>query len=203
MKKQNGFALVPILLILILLSVVGFTGYYVYSQQTSKKTDSAAAVAGAAKTTPTSTPTANSTPSPTPTSSQKYLTIKEWGVSLPITDQYSDVVYKYGKEGISFQSRTFSKLSNNECKETNDTPYLGGITRYDSNGNSLFGYTEGPGSKATKNAVKVDNYMYDYTPPIMLFCSENDNNGELATYWDSSTKYLASTIKLLRTAPSQ
>jgi prepilin-type N-terminal cleavage/methylation domain-containing protein len=45
-KNQNGFSLIEILLVLILVSVIGFTGFYVYSQKGSNSKDADASAAG-------------------------------------------------------------------------------------------------------------------------------------------------------------
>lgn len=103
-KSQKGFGLVPVLLILILVSVVGSTGYYVYNQQNNNKTDKSE-VAGdvIAEETPISTPTPTATMSPVtgtqPANTQKYLFIKEWGVKIAMPNSTYTMEYRMGSNG--------------------------------------------------------------------------------------------------------
>ncbi|HWT55788.1 MAG TPA: hypothetical protein VN031_02005 [Candidatus Microsaccharimonas sp.] len=85
MKKlsQSGFTIVETLLVLILLAILGFTGFYVYNAQhdASKSLDAASKTVNSAS-------TAQSQKKADSTSSQsnvKYLDIKEWGVKFPYT----------------------------------------------------------------------------------------------------------------------
>ena len=102
MKTQKGFAIVPILLILLLITAVGFTGYYVWDTQNNKKPDSSASVAGETKTSPTPIASPTTVASPTPTlSAQKFLTVKEWGVKIDGIDS-EKVGYKFDGEYLRF-----------------------------------------------------------------------------------------------------
>ncbi len=74
MKKhnQNGFGLIGSLIVVMVLAVIAFGGYYAWhTHHTAKPTT----------TTKLSTPASNS--SSAPASTQNYLTIKEWGVRAP------------------------------------------------------------------------------------------------------------------------
>lgn len=119
MKKQKGFALVPILLILVLITAVGFTGYYVYDKQNSKKTDSSASVVGAAKTTPSSSVAPTTTPSTMPNpDTKKFLIIKEWGVKLYAEDPTTVLEYKINENGIAeIRSNKLNAVSSNGCTD--------------------------------------------------------------------------------------
>jgi uncharacterized protein (UPF0333 family) len=88
-KKQSGFALVEGLLIILILAIIGFGGYYVWhtQQQTNKTLDTAA----------TTSQKAASATAPN-TSSKKYLTTKEWSVRLPYAG--SDI-YTYSYESTT------------------------------------------------------------------------------------------------------
>ena len=46
MKNQKGFGIVPVLLVLILISIVSFTGYFVWNRQTEKNKEETSQVAG-------------------------------------------------------------------------------------------------------------------------------------------------------------
>lgn len=89
-KTQNGFAIIESLLILIIIAIIGGTGYYVWhsKSQTDKTLDNASnsnSVVSPAKST-------NSVKTSSPATPQtKYLTIVQWGVRIPYTgeDTYS------------------------------------------------------------------------------------------------------------------
>lgn len=76
-KNQNGIALIETLLIILILVIIGFGGYYVW--HTQKQTDKTLNQASS-----TSQKTVT-TASKTPVSSVKYLKITEWGVRMPYT----------------------------------------------------------------------------------------------------------------------
>lgn len=82
-KTQKGFALIEGLLIILILVIIGFGGYYVWNsqKQTNKTLDTAAS---------TSQKAASSEAANKP--GQMYLTIKEWGVRLPYS---GDDIYTY------------------------------------------------------------------------------------------------------------
>lgn len=86
MKNQKGFSAVEGLLILIIVAIVGGTGYFVVNAQkkTNTNLDNAAQSSQSVAKRSKSSPTA----------SQKYLEIKEWGVKIPLSSADSGVYYK-------------------------------------------------------------------------------------------------------------
>lgn len=86
--NHKGFSPVAIILLIVLVGLVGATGWYVYNS--NKKTNeslnnaqnSVNSAADSKKATATTKPSATPTPTPTPQSTQKYLVIKEWGIEL-------------------------------------------------------------------------------------------------------------------------
>lgn len=107
MKKlnQSGFSVVEVLLLLIFLAIIGFTGYYVYhAQKTSSKTDDVRTSTNA-KTAPKDNPVpTNKANIPT----QSYLTFTEWGVKLPTSGTLADAQYQnitsiYGMDNDTVQ----------------------------------------------------------------------------------------------------
>ena len=89
MVNQKGFSAVIVLLGLLLVVAVGFTGYFVWNTQNSKK-DTAAEVAPATATKPE---TKQETPAPAK-EEQKYLVIKEWGVKMRLNGKISAATYE-------------------------------------------------------------------------------------------------------------
>ena len=80
MKRiQKGFTTLEMLLVIIMLAIIGFTGYYVYhsKQQTDKTLNAAQADNASAPSTKLKSSTSKS-----PTT-QKYFTITQWGVRAP------------------------------------------------------------------------------------------------------------------------
>lgn len=118
--NQNGFAIIEALLIIIILSMLGGTGYYVWhSKQAADKTLN------------TASKTAQSTPSATKATvpKQSFLTIKEWGVKIPLSSslanlKYAVQTYSDGGQSIDF---TFPDLSDTSC---NLPDSVGGMIRF-------------------------------------------------------------------------
>lgn len=191
MKKINqlGFSPVVVLLALILVVLVGFTGYYVYNTQ--KKDDKAAAPSPPAKSIATTNQSSTQ-------DTQKYLVIKEWGVKIPVSEKYVDVTYKMGNDFATFQSETFARLTNQECSAKNSSEYLGGINRYDESGKNPE-ISEGPGSAASAAAVKVGNHYYDYVNPTQMYCQETPANANgQQKYFMEAIEYLRGQIKQIQ-----
>lgn len=98
---QKGFGIIPVLLVLILVSLVGLTGYYVYNTQQPKKTNDSAVSADTAKQDSSNsaatqaTTTAAAQTETKPADTQKYLVIKEWGVKIPLSSGIEDLTYQY------------------------------------------------------------------------------------------------------------
>lgn len=102
-KSQKGFALLEGLLILIIIAIVGGTGYYVLrSKNQTKETLNAAG---------------NDTPAlpgnGTSRAPQKYLVINEWGVKIPILKGDEGLSYKMDSQNDSaqFRNSALDKLS--------------------------------------------------------------------------------------------
>ncbi|MEI9914067.1 MAG: hypothetical protein WDN66_03750 [Candidatus Saccharibacteria bacterium] len=88
-KNEKGFTVVEGLLIVLVLAVIGFGGYYVWHTQHKTKpvavtTSSSTKPATTAKTTTTA-----------PTSTTKYLQVTQLGVELPLATGIDDLIYNY------------------------------------------------------------------------------------------------------------
>ena len=91
--NQTGFAAVEAVLIVVILAILGGTGWFVWhSKQATDAslTNTANSQPGIAKkpAAPTSTKPVSST-----ATAQKYLVIKEWGVRMKLTDNLKDAYY--------------------------------------------------------------------------------------------------------------
>ena len=148
--KQSGFAVVELLLTLILLAIVGFTGYYVWHSQkqtdkTLNTTDKSSAVTTKPKTT---------------ASAQQYLTIKEWGVKIPLSADLAGAYYTTMPSVPGAVYLSVDAYKGTDCAA--DQTSLGALNRFtatdkDDDGNTLL--SDSP------TAVKVGTYYYDYLHP--------------------------------------
>jgi type II secretory pathway pseudopilin PulG len=148
--SQSGFAVVELLLTLILVAIIGFTGYYVWHSQ--KQTDKALNVANDAAQTITPKKTSIA-------SSQKYLTISEWDVKVPLTADISDAYY-IQQHDINAVYLSLTNYKGTDCAADNVS--LGVIERFtatdkDDDGNALV--SDFP------SAAKIGTNYYQYQHP--------------------------------------
>lgn len=151
-KNQSGFTVVEVILVLILVAILGFTGYYVWHSQ--KKADDKKPVST------TSQPSSTSTKPVAAKSNQDFLVVKEWGVKIPLSANLVGAYYlrQSGLPNVAY-------LSVNSYKGTNcaaDQTSLGAINRFtatakDDDGNTML--SDFP------TAVKVASYYYVYQHP--------------------------------------
>lgn len=189
MTKQKGFSIIELLLILLLLLGLGFGGYYVWhnhnkkskkasssSSQSSKSSDAAAAK--------DSTSTDKTT---APASTQKYLTITEWGVKIPLGTATADAKYVI-KNGYVYLSLT--SLDGTECSVSSES--VGALTRFlkaDVNPDSPTGETY---FSAYPNAPKVGNYYF-------IYGQSNGTclNGDIPTAVTANTEFKANYLNIV------
>ncbi|MDB5163622.1 MAG: hypothetical protein JWS12_239 [Candidatus Saccharibacteria bacterium] len=141
MKKinQKGFSAVEGLLILVIVSVIGFIGWYVWNsnKKTTTSYNNAAATNQAASTTKKSTSAASETAAKPTT---KYFEVKEWGVKAPydgtLTLRYAIGTKPYPTNNAYFTSTQLTAVSDPYCgigrSGASDTQNAGGgyIGRY-------------------------------------------------------------------------
>jgi len=123
MKKHNhnGFGLVEGVLIILILAVASFGGWYVWHTQKAKPVVTNSSTPVTTSTTPTT--------STSPTANQKYLNITEWGLKLPLsvadrTAYYTIQTIKVGGNpvgaGVSIFDNSIDRLKNPKgvsCKD--------------------------------------------------------------------------------------
>lgn len=187
--NQTGFSAVVILLVLLLLTAVSITGYFVYSAQ-NKETSKVTVAPESSKdsTAPAVAPESSkdSTAPATQQDTQKYLVIKEWGVKIPLTDEIRDAYYVYekneGGDGVFLSTRAIA-AKYSDCGAENTSLFSYG--RF-TNPNK---YDELTGKKLSElypNAPKIAGYYYEGTPP-QAGCAFSDNE-------EKDKVYLSSTI---------
>lgn len=108
MKNKKGFSAVIVLLSILVVSVIGFAGYYVWNTQQDKKEKEVATVAGAQEQAPTAKEESQSTPVAQDT--QKYLEIKEWGVKMAL----AGYGYRLGRDSSGDE---YASLFSDKSKE--------------------------------------------------------------------------------------
>lgn len=158
-SNQSGFAIIEAILVVIVLGIIGFTGYFVYHSR--QATDKALADTGNSNVPAVKKPAVKTAPA----DSQKFLEIKEWGVEIPYdssdTLTYSieegsdtkvaqvasaDLASKYGGGCDTYGSGSIARLSGNDTYTID-----GSVTVAQA-------YASNPASMA-----KVGSYYYRFT----------------------------------------
>jgi cytoskeletal protein RodZ len=164
MKNQKGFSVVIVLLALILVVAIGFTGYYVWNTQQNKNKDATQStldqkdkISTNNNSSPAST-ALQKTESISSTGTQKYLTISEWGVKIPIADSDS-ITYKITNYDPS------QEMMAGTANSTASIYLAASISASDQCRNlavSFVRYTN-PNPSDDANMIKIDNYYYGLT----------------------------------------
>ena len=148
-KNQSGFSAVEALLILIIVGILGFTGYFVWhAKQSADKS-----LTPNNSTTPvikkkTTTNQTQPTTSTSQTSQQQYLAIKEWGVKIPLASSISTAYYSYDS------STGLVRLSLDKYKGTNCAAEQGQLY-------AISRSTDASGGGANSGTgVKIGSYYY-------------------------------------------
>lgn len=188
MKKSNqsGFAAVEALLIVVILAIVGGTGYFVWhakqntdksltdtassqpaiqKKTTAKVTDFASCKAASGskmlETYPEQCVTKDGkTFTDTSASSQKYLVIKEWGVKLPLTATIDSAYYVFKNDYVYLSTSTFKGT---QCDA--DGVSEGVLSRFTPNQTDPDTGSTYQAEGATAQATKVGAYYYSYRGP--------------------------------------
>lgn len=171
MKSQKGFAALESLLIVVIIAIVGGTGWYVMRAKnnadiTLSQTTSSSVV-----------PTKKAASTKPDTVSQKYLVIKEWGVELPLPANIQDAVYGGGNNSGGYDSFRLSttSLSTQDPQCGPDQTSVGYILRqtaalHDTN---LSNYKDDPLNYPVYD-TKIGDYYYSYQHS-QAACSNKDS----------------------------
>lgn len=110
LKNQKGFSLVEGLLIIIALSIVGFTGFYVYNANKKEPNISDSSIYHKEKQNDLSKQTEEDT--------AQNLDIKEYGVKVPLSNDLLDSKYRYEDGYVYVSSDTLEKAAK-ACSDDN------------------------------------------------------------------------------------
>ena len=172
--NQKGFSAVEGLLVIIIVLLIGFIGYYVWhTQKQTNKTYNSSANAAQPST---------KNPSPKKASPATYMTIKEWGVRAPYSGTLTlEYAVQTASSSALPDTAGFSSMqldtSSSTCKandEQNGISAVGIFDRYQSGQEYLIGDdAEDSGQTAAQYAATlsksdyghVGNYYYFYTGP--------------------------------------
>jgi|GEM_PF-5807843 len=105
--KQTGFAALESLLILIIISIIGGTGYFVWHS----KNQASSALNNASNINQSTSFSNKSTSTKISNTSQGYLIVKEWGIRLKITPPISDIYYTIHGEDAVLGLSSLDKLT--------------------------------------------------------------------------------------------
>ena len=171
MKNQKGFSAVIVLLSILVITAIGFTGYYVFSKQRDTKETPVAAVAGAQEQAkaPAEQPTTPAQPE-----NKDYLVIKEWSVKLPIASTISDATYDLSSGYAMLSKDTYNKQWDN-CSGGG-----GSISRFKDANDPMFAEDISPAGAyedLLSRSKKIGEYYYYFTSPQSM-CGDPDNIDE-------------------------
>ncbi len=171
-NNQSGTGVLEALLILVIVGILGFTGWFVWSSQKSAndtynntdKSDALTAAEGKAKADNSSAATNSKL------IKADYLVVKEWGVKIPIDESLSGLVYTYERfeDGRYLPAFNFeSILGGAECGGPGAVAYM---IRFRANETSSI---TGELLTATyTGAVRIGDYFYAASLP-QAACSNN------------------------------
>ena len=199
--NQKGFTAIEGLLILVILAIVGGTGYFIYhsNQKTSDTLSSSAKIAQSSpskitKKKSSASPQTSAKSSTSTSPAQTYLTITQWGVQIPLSSAISDALYVYygqsgtddsGKNtyGSVFLSTKSYDTSYPKCSvETGAGPsIIGSIVRY---------------AASSGVGTVIGNYSYAFVPP-QASCEADSSAGQQqqATQMQAAFATAAKSIK--------
>ena len=187
-RNELGFSLIEGLLIILILAVISFGGYYVY--RTQHKSSVASTIS-----TKTTTP---------PTTKTKYLTITQWGIRAPYVSSDTLSYALNNEEGAIIISENMS--NNYGCTGTNNLPAGAGLIS-----RNLATATLGVGTTPTSTYTQlassdpkeyklIGNYVYGFGHDQAACQANTTTSGEAA---QTTTENLTeSLIPKLETVPS-
>jgi hypothetical protein len=197
-KDQAGFTIFEAALILIIVSLIAGTAWYVLhaKQQANKVLDKAAA------TSQTSNPSKSKN---TATKSQKYLVINEWGVRAKYDTNLTIEYHFANGDGDKYARFSSAQLdaSGPICNQGKD--YGGLIERYLSSehyvlgdGGEDFGQTAAQHASTLQNNEygHVNNYYYFYSHP-QAACSDSPSGQDIQSQTQSVVKTMVPVLEAI------
>lgn len=194
---KKGFTIVPVLLMILILAIVGGTGYYVYHANKNTK-ETLDAATKSAQSTPKKT-----TKKKTTSAAVKYLTIKEWGVRAPYSGKLT-LEYSVGANSkqpyMQFSSAELD-AKDPQCKSSAD--YGGAITRYKSTDHVLTeddsdtGQTSAEAVTTSKSLAysHIGDYYYFYSQPQADCANPDKDDGSTQIQTENDVKQIAKDLQ--------
>ena len=194
-RKQAGFSVIEVLLVVLVVVVLAATGFVVYQRhQTNSAKDRAAA-----NTTQTNTQPQNTTSTQPAQTTTQYLTIKEWGVRAPYSGSLK-LIYT-----MSADSRTATFSSDELTALSTDCTGRGGfITRWASTDQ----VSEGPADASTPTAASyfaqaapstyahIGNYYYTFAHD-QAACGDLNTTAALQSQTNDAVKALVANLQAI------
>ncbi len=174
MKKNAGFGVVGIVLVVAAVAVLGLIGWRVYDANNAKNNSS---------TNQTGSNQSSNTQGDTPQNRQSdpnagYVVVKEWGIRFKPVDGLSGVAYSIGQVQDSNGTASFSTESlaqyGDSCSasQTGMAP-LGRLVR-------TLGTKDDAVTRSTAYSAQIGDYYYQYVTPQTI-CSDNTATTNLQT----------------------
>lgn len=162
LKLQAGFAVVEVIVILVVVVAIGGAGYVVHNRVNNSKPVNNQPSSQQAKKTPANKATEEKGVQAT---TQVFLTIKEWGVKIPLNDKIADAYYTYKVDQSgnydSFVSLGSSSLTALDARCAADKIGVSSIFRETTAQHSTNVQRSASGVQET-GTIKIGAYYYGY-----------------------------------------
>lgn len=146
-SRQDGFTIVEALLILIVIGIIGFTGWFVWHGKRATYKDLKAS--GTDQTVASQYKTVDG---------QKYLLVRDWGVEVPLSGTISSLTSKLESDGtVHF---IYAPLRGTSCTVGGD---VGVMTRFTAS--DVDSYSGKKMTALYPDAKIIKNYYYAAVPP--------------------------------------
>lgn len=193
-NKQSGFT-VWIVLIILVATIVGATGYYVWQNNKSDQP-----VTSPQKTAIDTSESTEKTPeqqtTPQQSDTTEYLRIKEWGIRMKTSDLTKDAKYLIVSDNtVSLSTETYGRLDK-KCEVSKDL-LTGVLVR------GKAGYDISPTSDGSlliedfEYSIKVGQYYYAYIGPQAPCATPTDENVKVMNLYQSAIKELTQSIEAI------
>lgn len=112
-KKQRGFTIVEVLIVIVIVGLLGAVGWLVYDRQ---KSDDNSSQRTTTQDTSGQKPTANTDQDKKDEVSEgSYLTVEQWGIKIPVTSATSGLTYSIKDKIAYFRTAGLNNVSADGC----------------------------------------------------------------------------------------
>lgn len=180
--NNEGFGVIEALLLLIIVGIIGGTGFYVYNANKSTSNGN--------ENTIVKQDSKPEEPKTTKDPNEDYLVIKEWGVKIPLTNLLKSARYEmHNKDGYA---QLLVDIDGDSAKNCSNEASIVRIDKYSPNAENFRERT----SDLDENASKIGNVYYRIEPS-QAACSDNEAIQDQATKIRSDWTDQAKLIKSL------